>query len=246
MTADHLRPALALQQRGDGAVDAAGHGDRDARSGAGCRGEAPPRRRGAGERPVQGVGGELRRVALGRASARRSPRRRRRRRSPPPPAPQRRRPSRRRRRWRPRVAPQPSASKLTDAIRSSSTTSEIRERSPQAAPPAAPVKASVSGRPAPALVAQIVLEQLPLHMHRVGGPPRPRRAAANPSLSKTRGRCAKRGSNPPLPPLALIPSSEGGGLLPTPRGLKTFGSRAVCVGSNGETALARARASAQP
>ncbi len=39
------------------------------------------------------------------------------------------------------VAPHPSASKLTEAIRSHSTANEIRERSPQAAPPAAPVKA---------------------------------------------------------------------------------------------------------
>ncbi len=31
----------------------------------------------------------------------------------------------------------------------------------------------------------------------------------------------KKGSNPPLPPLALIPSSEGGCLLPTPRGGET-------------------------
>ncbi len=56
----------------------------------------------------------------------------------------------------------------------------------------------------------------------------------------------KEGPSPPLPPLALIPSSEGGCLLLTPRGLKTPGSRAVCVGSNGETALVRARALAQP
>jgi hypothetical protein len=39
------------------------------------------------------------------------------------------------------VAPHPSASKLTEAMRSSSIVTEIRERSPQAAPPAAPVKA---------------------------------------------------------------------------------------------------------
>jgi hypothetical protein len=56
----------------------------------------------------------------------------------------------------------------------------------------------------------------------------------------------KRGSNPPLPPLALIPSNEGGCLLPIPRDRETYGSRAVCVGSNGETALVRVRASVQP
>jgi hypothetical protein len=56
----------------------------------------------------------------------------------------------------------------------------------------------------------------------------------------------KRGPSPPLPPLALIPSSEGGCLLPIPRDRETIGSRAVCVGSNGETALVRTRASAQP
>ena len=61
-----------------------------------------------------------------------------------------------------------------------------------------------------------------------------------------RQRANKKGPSPPLPPLALIPSNEGGCLLPTPRGPKTPGSRAVCVGSNGETALVRARALAQP
>jgi hypothetical protein len=80
-------------------------------------------------------------------------------------------------------------------------------------------------------------------------------AANGLARDRTRGTCfapkasperAKRGSNPPLPPLALIPSSEGGCLLPTPRGQKTPGSRAVCVGSNGETALVRVRASAPP
>lgn len=45
------------------------------------------------------------------------------------------------------VEPQPSASKLTAAIRPSSTVSEIRERSPHPAPPAAPVKASSGAGP---------------------------------------------------------------------------------------------------
>ena len=36
-------------------------------------------------------------------------------------------------------------------------------RSPQAAPPAAPVKAPSSRGPAPGLVAQVVLEELPIH-----------------------------------------------------------------------------------
>src|SRR6201746_1663574 len=55
----------------------------------------------------------------------------------------------------------------------------------------------------------------------------------------------RKGPSPPLPPLALIPSNEGGCLLLTPRGPETPGSRAVCVGSNGETALVRAPASAR-
>jgi hypothetical protein len=46
-----------------------------------------------------------------------------------------------------RVAPQPSASKVTEWIRPSSTRKEIRERSPQAAPPAAPVKAPSAAGP---------------------------------------------------------------------------------------------------
>src|SRR6185503_4262757 len=46
-----------------------------------------------------------------------------------------------------RVAPQPSVSKQTAAMRPPSTVSERRERSPQAAPPAAPVKASSDAGP---------------------------------------------------------------------------------------------------
>ena len=41
-----------------------------------------------------------------------------------------------------RVAPQPSVSKVTEAMRPPLTVRERRETSPQAAPPAAPVKAS--------------------------------------------------------------------------------------------------------
>ena len=46
---DHLRPALALEQGRDGAVDAAGHGDEDtlgsvaSRALAPCRSPIPPR-----------------------------------------------------------------------------------------------------------------------------------------------------------------------------------------------------------
>ena len=76
--ADHLGAALARQQRRDGAVDASRHGDGDA-LGAGAsvgpgRGRVPGKRQrkaevgcgSRGERPVQGVGGELGGVALGR------------------------------------------------------------------------------------------------------------------------------------------------------------------------------------
>ena len=98
------------------------------------------RGRGGAERPVQGVGGELGGVALGR----RQPAERRVDLVDPDPGAA--------RTGSPstisataavaaRVAPQPSASKLTAATRPSSIPSEIRERSPQAAPPAAPVKA---------------------------------------------------------------------------------------------------------
>ena len=65
--AEDLGPALALEQGGDGAVDAAGHRDEDAAgpSAASARDEAAA----ASQRPVQRVGGELRRVALGRRQA---------------------------------------------------------------------------------------------------------------------------------------------------------------------------------
>jgi len=45
------------------------------------------------------------------------------------------------------VAPHPSASKLTFSMRPSATVKEIRDRSPQAAPPAAPVKAPSAAGP---------------------------------------------------------------------------------------------------
>jgi hypothetical protein len=45
------------------------------------------------------------------------------------------------------VAPQPSASKLTESTRPPAIESETRARSPQAAPPAAPVKAPGSAGP---------------------------------------------------------------------------------------------------
>ena len=66
---DDLRPALALEQRGDGAVDAAGHGD-ERRGSAGRRvpGSAVDEA-AAPERAVQGVGGELGGVPLGRGEA---------------------------------------------------------------------------------------------------------------------------------------------------------------------------------
>ncbi len=65
--ADHLGPALALEQGGDGAVDAARHGDEDA-----SRrrvGEALGGGGGAGQGAVQGVGRELGGVSLGRGQA---------------------------------------------------------------------------------------------------------------------------------------------------------------------------------
>ena len=148
--ADHLRPALALEQRGDGAVDAAGHGDGDALAGrsAPASDARPRRRRACARRAVQGVGGELRGVALGGRQA--ADRRVDRRRSPIRAASSTGAPSTisATAAVAARVAPQPSASKR-DARRSGRprSTSEIRERSPQAAPPAAPVKAPSAAGP---------------------------------------------------------------------------------------------------
>ena len=168
VTADHLRPALALEQRRDGAVDAAGHGDRDAlgsrRLGDARQKARRRRRRRAARARCRASAASCGGVALGRGEAAE------------------RRVDRRRCRCgaasstgapstisataavAARVAPQPSASKLDRGDPAVLDRSEIRERSPQAAPPAAPVKAPSAGGPAPALVAQVVLEELPIHV----------------------------------------------------------------------------------
>ena len=62
-----------------------------------------------------------------------------------------------------RVAPQPSVSKVTEAMRPPSTLRESRERSPQAAPPAAPVKASSGAGPRRVSSREEVVEELPIH-----------------------------------------------------------------------------------
>ena len=181
---DHLGPPLALEQRGDGAVDAAGHGDGDALWGRGDRrplgsvvGHVPRREHGQGDRSgcARAPGAGRRRRAGRRGAWPASGRRAR----------------RRRRRCRARaasstgapstisataavaaaVAPQPSASKLTEAIRPSST----MKRDPReiaAGGAARGAREGAVGRgPAPALVAQVVLEELSVHRTRVGGPP---------------------------------------------------------------------------
>ena len=174
--ADHLRPALARQQRGDGAVDAAGHGDeRRARVAPGWPPGARAPSDGGGALPERRCSASVASCAAWRLAGVR-----------PPIAASTVSMSIRAASSTgapstisataavaARVAPHPSASKVTRAIRPSSTTSEIRERSPQAAPPAAPVKRHPRAGPTPALIAQIVLEELPIHRLRVGG----RRAA---------------------------------------------------------------------
>ena len=162
--AEHLRPPLALEQGGDGAVDAAGHGDEHARRRRGRR-AGRPRRRRAPRAAVQRVGGELGGVALGGVS-------------PPSSASTSSMPIRAAARTGPpstisaaaavaaRIAPQPSASKVAAATRPPSIRSEIRERSPQAAPPAAPVKAP-SGTARAASRPAGSARKLPIHTPRV-------------------------------------------------------------------------------
>ena len=167
--ADDLGAALALQQRGDGAVDPARH--RDEHATGGRRGQAPVRER----RPAPAPGAGRRRPAGRRAawpaSGRRAPRRPRRSRSAPPRAPPRPSTISATAAVAARVAPQPSVSKLTrrDPSRPRRT-SEIRERSPQAAPPAAPVKAPSGDRSRRRLVPQVLLEKLAGHAYRVEAP----------------------------------------------------------------------------
>ena len=86
--------------------------------------------------------------------------------------------------------------------------SEIRDRSPQAAPPAAPLKAPSAAGPRRLRVAQVVLEKLPLHAYRVGGGAPTRSSPAQ--ISRDRGRFVMQLSpgNPHRPP-ALLPGGCG-------------------------------------
>ena len=157
---DHLGPALALEQRGDRGVHPAAEGDQDPLAGRGARRAAAPSRagrraRGAARRrrgPPSGGGSvasppssasissgpiaaaSSTRRALGQLGAR------------PP---------------RPRLGAQPSASKVDPRrSRPSRTSSEMRIRSPQGAPPAEPVKRAVGRGPAPRAVPEVVLDRL--------------------------------------------------------------------------------------
>ncbi len=157
--ADGLGAVAGDEQGGDGAVDAAAHRDERARGG---RREPRLLARGPAERAVQRVGGELGGVALGgaepaelRVRSRSGPIRA----ASSSGAP----------RIRPTTAlpaaiaaPQPLASKPASRIRPSallgSTASEMRTRSPQAAPPAAPVCASAGSVAAPERVFEVLLQ----------------------------------------------------------------------------------------
>ena len=144
--ADHLRPALALQQRGDGAVDPARH-----------RRPGPGRSPGAASRADEAAALASARCSASAASwaawrfagvsppiaastsvGRRSARRRGRSRHRPAQRPPRLRPA------SPRIPPCRRSHRRSSPP---SSTSEIRDRSPQAAPPAAPVKAPSGAGP---------------------------------------------------------------------------------------------------
>ena len=138
---DHLRPPLALEQRGDGGVDPAAHRhehalavgrpvrQRDARRGRGrrARGEARPRpgpprggpagrgRRGSPIRPLRRSRAAWSACAPSASSATAAA--------------------------AAVAAAQPSASKVTASMTPSAIASETRTRSPHAAPPAAPLNA---------------------------------------------------------------------------------------------------------
>src|SRR3954451_9176407 len=128
-----------------------------------------------------------------------------------------------------RVAPQPSASKVTESIRPSSTRNEIRDRSPQAAPPAAPVKASSATGPCRLSSRKKcskssrsigVKSRAPGADHHLSDFEHSR-ACPKSDAAQVNADRLKKGSNPPLPPLALIPSIEGGCLLRIPRDSET-------------------------
>ena len=148
---DRLLAGVAHQQRRHGAVDASAHrhqrASRDAAPAAGTRAGRGP------ERPVHRVGGQLGGVELRRRAGPRAPRR-------SPRAPTLAASSRFVPRSRPTVAlpaaivaPQPLASKPASSIGRGSppslSASEMRTRSPQAAPPAAPVKRPAGVWPRP-------------------------------------------------------------------------------------------------
>ncbi len=187
---DDLRPALPLQQCRDGAVDPTGHRDQDAV--AGRRRKHLARAGGGGQRPVQRIGGELRRVPLGG-------------RQPPDCRVDLVDPDPRRVEHRPlagqvhggrgsrpcRPAPLRVEGRVDDPP------SVDRERDPRkiaaGGPTGSPAESTVGGSAQARLIPKVGLEQLPAH------------ARAHRSRVER-----KRGPSPPLPPLALIPSMKVG------------------------------------
>ena len=218
--ADDLRPALALEQRRDGAVDAAGHGDGDALAAASA---ASAQALESTEAGGAAASARCRASAASWAAWRLAGVR------PPSASSTSSMPSARRLEHRRAVdhlgdrggggpvAPQPSASKLTAAIRPSSTDErEPREIAAGRAPGGAGEGASSAG-PAPARVAQVVLEQLPIHALQ-GRRPRPqprsslRRSAATAAGSSRSWRQVIRVDAPSLgqqDPVALAVALEG-------------------------------------
>ena len=166
---DHLRPALALAQRGDRGVDAAAERDQHPLAGGRRRGELPARAGEPGERAVQRVGGELGRVRALRADARRALRRSRRGRSSAASSTEAPSASSAAAAAAARAVAQPSASKLVRAIRA---VARPRARSGPGRRRARRRRRRRSrrraARPAAAAIGEVVLECLGVHALGVG------------------------------------------------------------------------------
>ena len=170
VTRDDLGPALALEQRRDGAVDAAADIATSTRLGGAALARRAVRAGGGRrERAVQRVGGELGGVALAAATARRAP-----------PSTSSAPIARRLEHGAPStssaaaalaaaiVAPQPSASKLDRGDPAVLDRSEIRDEIAAGGAPGGAGEGALAAGPRRRLVAQVVLEGLHIHMRRVG------------------------------------------------------------------------------